>query len=99
MSTAQRYDLVQHLRTELGMTHASARIALDTVLEGVAKLLQKEQRVAFSGFGTFQAYERGPLNRYDMNHGENRTLPAKMRIRFTPSPKLLARMNEGDPSA
>lgn len=89
MSSASRNDLVRHVQESLGLPRAEARAALEAVLDGIAAHLQGSEKVSFSGFGTFESYERGPLRRYDMNTGQTRTLPARPRIKFTPSPKLL----------
>ena len=89
MSSASRSDLVQYIQEALGCTRADARSSLEAVLDGIQFHLVDGQKVAFSGFGTFQPYVRGPLRRYDMNTGKTRTLDARMRIKFTPSPKLL----------
>ena len=94
MSSASRSELITHIQGELGVTRAEARTALEAVLGGVIAHLRTDQKVAFSGFGTFEAYERGPLRRYDMNSGVTRTLPARYRVKFTPSPKLLETIRE-----
>ena len=95
MASASRNDLVKHVQEDLGVTRAEARAALEAVLGGIAVHLQESEKVSFSGFGTFEAYERGPLRRYDMNTKKTRTLPARPRIKFTPSPKLLEAVSNG----
>ena len=95
MASASRNDLVKHVQGSLGCTRAEARGYLEAVLDGVMAHLRDNQKVSFSGFGTFEAYERGPLRRYNMNTKTTQTLPARSRIKFTPSPKLLEAVANG----
>ncbi len=94
MKSASRNDLVKYIQDQLGTTRVESRAALEAVLDGVVAHLQEGRRVSFSGFGSFAPYERGPLRRFDMNTGKTRTLDARQRVRFTPSPKLLDKLED-----
>jgi DNA-binding protein HU-beta len=93
--SVSRNEIIQHVQHSLGCTRAEARAALEAVLSGITTHICKGHKVAFSGFGTFQPYERGPLRRYNMNTQTTQTLPARSRIKFTASPKLLDAVSNG----
>jgi nucleoid DNA-binding protein len=95
MSSASRNEIVHYVQHTLECTREEARDALEAVLGGITAHISHGRKVSFSGFGSFQPYERGPLRRYDMNTKQTRTLPARPRIRFTASPKLLEAVTNG----
>lgn len=51
-------DLINLAAEKAGITKKAAAMALDTVLEAVAKSLSKGQSVTLTGFGTFRVSKR-----------------------------------------
>jgi DNA-binding protein HU-beta len=47
--------MIRHIAKNAEITNAKAKIALETILDGITEALVKKEKVAFTGFGTFSA--------------------------------------------
>lgn len=86
-------ELIELVAAKVGLTKADAGRALDAVLEGIETGLKKEGKVAFVGFGTFQAKTRAarsginPLTKQPIN------IPEKTVVSFKAGSKLKDALN------
>lgn len=86
-------ELIELVAAKAGLTKADAGRALDAVLEGIETGLKKEGKVAFVGFGTFNAKTRAartginPLTKQPIN------IPEKTVVSFKAGSKLKDALN------
>lgn len=80
-----RTDLVNQVAEAIGGDKKAARVAVDTVFDGITRALVEGDRVHLTGVGTFQA-EVVP-SRFVRNPATGKKVRAKKtaRVRFRPS--------------
>lgn len=86
-------ELVEFVAAKAGLTKADAGRALDAVLEGIETGLKKEGKVAFVGFGTFNAKVRAGRNGINPLTKEPITIPEKTVVTFKAGSKLKDAVN------
>ena len=87
MGTLHRSQVIADVATRMGVSHSSARAALDAVLESVQESLVDGDRVVLTGFGNFEVVEVAP-RRIRSIQGSRPIVevPAHKKLRFKPSP-------------
>lgn len=85
-----KQELIRELMTRTDLDYARAAVAVDQVLEIVMETLAKGDRVAISGFGTFEVKERAS------RMGINPSTKEKMEIHSSKLPTFKAGKNFKD---
>jgi integration host factor subunit beta len=88
-------ELIERL-AEL-MKHAQARdieVAVKELLEQMAQMLQKGERIEIRGFGSFSLHYRAPRTGRNPKTGETVELDGKYVPHFKPGKELRDRVNE-----
>jgi DNA-binding protein HU-beta len=70
-------DLTNFVAEETEMTKKDARIAVNTVIDGIAKGLIEDNKVTLVGFGSFTTAERAARKGRNPKTGEEIDIPAK----------------------
>lgn len=86
-------ELVEFVAAKAGLTKADAGRALDAVLEGIETGLKKEGKVAFVGFGTFNAKTRAARNGINPLTKKPISIPEKTVVTFKAGSKLKDAVN------
>jgi DNA-binding protein HU-beta len=81
-------EVTKKIAQDAGLTLQQAQKAYHGMLDGIKDALQKGERVTFSGFGSFEIKTRHERKGRNPKTGETITIPAKKRIKFTPSREL-----------
>ena len=76
-----------------GISKASAQKALEAFLEATSESLQKGNKVALIGFGTWSVYERSARMGRNPKTNEPLAIPAKKTIKFKASSQLTNTLN------
>ncbi|MBN1684331.1 MAG: HU family DNA-binding protein [Gammaproteobacteria bacterium] len=74
MKTLNKTDMIEHIAEMADLTKASAKRALEALLEGITEALTDGNQVTFVGFGTFKTADR------KAREGRNPLTGAKIRI-------------------
>ena len=72
------------------------RQLLDGFTEAMSECLARGERVHITGLGSFFVVNIPARDQYDPNTGEFRTVPPYKQVRFKPSPKLRAFVEESN---
>lgn len=82
-----RHELEERIREALGgtATRHAAELALDAVIRAVREGLREDGEVKLARFGTFRLTECAPRRLLLPRTGEERLLPARRELRFTPA--------------
>lgn len=93
-------DLVNLLlsRTNSKLTKAEADDAITSMLSGITGALLNGDRVKLHNVGSLELYEGAPRLCRNVIKNEALPIPAKTRVRFTPSSVLKKKMERVDPS-
>lgn len=91
--TFTKADIIEVIYRNLGgMTRTEIHRAVDAILDICCDGLERGEPVSISGFGSFRLNPRA-ARLVRMPDGGLSTATPRMRIRFTPSPKLKTRIN------
>ena len=83
---------------DMRLTQAQSKAVVRAVVSAITDAVDRGESVTLYRFGTFEPYDRPPMNR---RHPETRkmiTCPAKKMLRFHPTDWLLDYLNEEDQS-
>ena len=86
---ATRQDLIDAIAKDGDMQKRSALYVLDTVLDNITLLLQKDGTVQIAGFGTFSVETRPARTGRNPRTGEAISVPERRAIKFLPAGRLL----------
>lgn len=81
-------QLIDAMASKSGLTKADTRKALDAFLESTTDALQKKERVALIGFGTFQINKRNARTGRNPQTGKEIKIAAKNVVKFKPGSEL-----------
>ncbi|MDR3088368.1 MAG: integration host factor subunit beta [Desulfobulbaceae bacterium] len=81
-------DLVHIVSNELTMQKQDVEIAVDILLEAMARGLEEERRIELRGFGSFSIRERKPRNTKNPRTGQVMDIPPRRTLHFTMSKSL-----------
>ncbi len=88
-----RADLVDQVRSSVGLSRADAESAVDAVLQTVMSAVQGGARVSLFGFGTFAPTSRAARTGRNPRTGDPVKIPASTGVRFTPSAAFKSSLN------
>ena len=83
-----KQDLVDAVAKATGLSKRGAAGAVDATIDGIAKGIRKEKRMALSGFGTFTVRRRKARVGRNPRTGEEIQIDASKTIGFKPAPAL-----------
>jgi DNA-binding protein HU-beta len=85
-----RNALVAKIARDCGVSKAGATAALESVLDGIVKTLEKGQSITFAGFGTFKTSIRKARAGRNPRTGAAMKIPKRRVARFTAGKRLKA---------
>ena len=83
-----KQDLVEAVAKATGLSKRGAAGAVEATIEGIAKGIRKEKRLALSGFGTFTVRKRKARTGRNPRTGEEIMINASKTIGFKAAPGL-----------
>lgn len=83
-----KQELIVAMAAESGLSKADAKKALDAFVSATAKSLQKGDRVALVGFGSFSVSKRAERKGRNPQTGKEIKIAAKTVVRFKPGTEL-----------
>jgi integration host factor subunit beta len=81
-------DLVDKVSTELSMQKQDVGLAVDILLEAMAKALVEDRRIELRGFGSFSVRTRKPRSTKNPRTGKVMDIPDRKTLHFTMSKSL-----------
>ena len=86
-------ELVEAMAADAGISKASAKKALDSVMENVQKTLKKGNRVSLVGFGSWSVTKRAARDGRNPQTGKTIKIAAKNVVKFKPGAELKNSVN------
>ncbi|MCM1094270.1 MAG: HU family DNA-binding protein [Bacteroides sp.] len=86
-------ELVNAIAEKANLTKVDAKNALDACLASIAEALEKDDKVALLGFGTFAVAEKGARTGINPRTKETINIPARKVIKFKPGAELANKIN------
>ncbi len=83
-----KQDLVEKVSGKASLSQTRAKRAVEAVLDSVTEVLQGNERLAITGFGTFSVSETKAREGRNPQTGEKITIPAGKKVKFTPGKNL-----------
>jgi len=77
-------EFVDHLAKKTKMSKKDAREALDAALDLIVSTCAKNDKVTFTGFGTFEPRKQKATQRINPQTGKQMKVPAKTVPKFRP---------------
>ena len=91
----QKSDLLENLATQnTSFSTSDSKIALDTLIDHLSRLLSEKQRIEIRGFGAFSVRERKPIRGRNPKSGKSIELDSRSLIYFRPSKLIKNRINK-----
>lgn len=90
---ANKTQIVDAVRKETGMSLKDSKVATESVINTIGKLLSEGQSVRIYQFGTFQLADRAERTGRNPQTGETITIPKRRVVHFRPGTKLRADVN------
>jgi len=81
-------DLIDKVSGELSMQKQDVSLAVDIMLETMAKALVDDRRIELRGFGSFSVRSRKPRSTKNPRTGEIMEIPDRKTLHFTMSKSL-----------
>lgn len=86
-------ELVNAIAEKANLTKVDAKNALDACIASIAEALEKDDKVALLGFGTFAVTEKGARTGINPRTKETINIPARKVIKFKPGAELANKIN------
>jgi len=86
-------ELVEAMAADAGISKASAKKALDSVMDNVQKTLKKGDRVSLVGFGSWSVTRRAARDGRNPQTGKTIKIAAKNVVKFKPGAELKNSVN------
>ncbi len=86
-------DLVNAIAEKANLTKVDAKNALDACLEAIAGALEKDDKVALIGFGTFSVTEKAARTGINPRTKETINIPARKVVKFKPGAEISNKVN------
>lgn len=83
-----KQDLVEKVSREANLSRAQTKRAVDAFLDSVTEILQNNESLVITGFGTFSVSETKAREGRNPQTGEKITIPAGKKVKFTPGKNL-----------
>tara|TARA_B100000989_G_C19321080_1_gene376714 strand:- start:142 stop:429 length:288 start_codon:yes stop_codon:yes gene_type:complete len=91
----QKSDLLEKITSQnQSFSSLDSKIALDSLIKQLSKLLSEKQRIEIRGFGAFSVRERNPIRGRNPKSGEAIELDSRSLIYFRPSKLIKNRINK-----
>ncbi len=91
----QKSDLLEKIISQnQSFSSLDSKIALDSLINQLSKLLSEKQRIEIRGFGAFSVRERNPIRGRNPKSGEAIELDSRSLIYFRPSKLIKNRINK-----
>ena len=87
-------ELVDRIAAISGLSKTDSKKALDATFEAVQEALEKRDKIALIGFGTFMTSERPERKGINLRTKEPITIPAKTVVKFKPGQALDSAVNK-----
>ncbi len=87
-----KLEMIETLAVKNNITKADARKFLDSCVDIIETGLARGDSIVIPNFGTFKVQKVKPRIGQNMHSGEAVRIPARRRIKFTPSPELNERI-------
>jgi DNA-binding protein HU-beta len=81
-------DLADAVAKAIGVNKADAAKAVAAVLDALRASLQRGEKVAIAGFGSFETAQRGRRMGRNLHTGEALEIPAGVAVKFKPGKGL-----------
>lgn len=78
-------DIVDGVSEQLSMQKQDVGVAVDIILETMARTLKEERRIELRGFGSFSLRERKPRHTKNPRTGKVMDIPERKTLHFTMS--------------
>ena len=78
-------DLIEAVASQMGESKAAATKVVDIVLDAISNGVEKDDKVAITGFGTFKKKHRKARKGINPATREPIDIPASTSVGFTPS--------------
>ena len=85
-------QLVDAIAEKSGLTKVDSKKALDAFVAAVGEALQKDEKVALVGFGSFSVAERGARTGRNPQTGKTIEIAAKKVVKFKAGAELEAQL-------
>ncbi len=86
-------ELVNAIAEKANLTKVDAKNALDACLSAIAEALEKDDKVALHGVGTFSDSEKGARTGINPRTKETINIPARKAVKFKPGAELSNKVN------
>ena len=91
----QKSDLLEKIISQNeSFSSLDSKIALDSLINQLSKLLSEKQRIEIRGFGAFSVRERNPIRGRNPRSGKAIELDSRSLIYFRPSKLIKNRINK-----
>ena len=87
-NSVNKADLVKAVSDKSMLTKTAAEKVLNAVLDSIREAIEKGESVRLAGFGSFDVVAAAPRTGRNPATGERIEIPARLRVRFTPSRSL-----------
>ena len=78
-----KHDLIARIAQDTGASKTSAAAAVDSLLQGITRVLKKRDAITFVGFGTFKTSQRRARVARNPRTGDAIKIPKRRVVRFT----------------
>ena len=85
-------QLIDAIAEKSGLTKVDSKKALDAFVAAVGEALQKDEKVALVGFGSFSVAERGAKTGRNWQTGKTIEIAAKKVVKFKAGAELEAQL-------
>lgn len=89
-----KIDLIVTIAEKMNITQRDAEKYLNTLLDVLTQTLEKEEKIKFVGFGTFEVRDRAARKGFNPHTGEEIVIPACKEPTFKPGKELKEIVNE-----
>ncbi len=93
--TLTRANLSDAIHDGIGLSRTECYALTDSILDHVSNALARGEQVKISGFGTFQARDKGARMGRNPKTGEQVPIPAHRSLSFRASQKMRDRIAKG----
>ena len=91
----QKSDLLEKIISQnQSFSSLDSKIALDSLINQLSKLLSEKKRIEIRGFGAFSVRERNPIRGRNPKSGKAIELDSRSLIYFRPSKLIKNRINK-----
>ncbi len=87
-------DFIKKVAQEVQSTQKDAEVFIDAVFNSVVNLLLEGDNLRIYGLGEFSTKLQKARSCTDFKTGEKINVPARMKVKFTPSPTLKQQVSE-----